>query len=175
MLRQYGVGDTIWLAIVMNHHEALDGSGYPARRKAGDIPLPAVLVTLADQYCAGVSARDYRAPLLPNAALRKAILGHGGQLDKALAGPIIRTLGLYPPGTVVRLANGDVGVVTHPGEKANTPRVCALIGASGAALGVPIKRDTANGKYAVQEMVNWAKLGPAVNMQAVWGKDAAVR
>lgn len=173
LLRSLGVSDETWLAAVLNHHEALDGSGYPEGKKAGAIPFAAQLASLADRYCAAVSARDYRPALLPGAALKRVLLSQGGAVDKTLATHFIKLLGPYPPGTAVRLASEEIAVVVRPGDTAATPQVCALTGPRGA-LAAPIRRDTGREGHGVREAVDWSRLGPGVNMQAVWGRDAAL-
>lgn len=172
LLRQLGINDDLWLQAVLDHHESLDGSGYPAGKQANEIGLPAQLIALADRYCAAITPRDYRPALLPPHALRQ-VLGRGGAVDKNLATQLISILGPFPPGTAVRLANDDVAVVARRGPKANEPEVYALASPRGV-LATPVKRDTAREAYALREAVDWTRLGRAVNMQAVWGKDAAL-
>lgn len=174
ILRQCGVADDIWIGAVLNHHEATDGSGYPSHKKGDEIPLPAQLVSLADIYCARISNRDYRAPLRPNAALRAIFLNQGTKVDKGLANQFIKAIGVFPPGTPVRLETGEIAVVTRRGESTNTPHVCSVIGPRGVPLAVPIQRDTSRALYAVREVVDWAELGAMPSMQALWGKVGAI-
>lgn len=173
ILRQRGVADDIWIGAVLNHHEAIDGSGYPSHKKGDEIPLPAQLVSLADVYCARISHRDYRAPLRPNAALR-AIFLNQGKVDKGLANQFIKAIGVFPTGTPVRLENGEIAIVTRRGKSTNTPHVCSVIGPRGVPLAVPIQRDTSRALYAVREVVDRAELGAVPSMQALWGKVGAI-
>lgn len=173
ILRQRGVADDIWIGAVLNHHEAIDGSGYPSHKKGDEIPLPAQLVSLADVYCARISNRDYRAPLRPNAALR-AIFLNQGKVDQGLANQFIKAIGVFPTGTPVRLENGEIAVVTRRGGSTNTPHVCSVIGPRGVPLVVPIQRDTSRALYAVREVVDRAELGAVPSMQALWGKVGAI-
>jgi HD-GYP domain-containing protein (c-di-GMP phosphodiesterase class II) len=173
-LREAGVTDELWLAAVQDHHEAVDGSGYPNGKSLADLSLATRLVALADLYCAGISGRAYRRPLRPNVALRAIFKDPGGHPDRELVMPLIKALGVYPPGTAVRLENGELGIVMGPGAKPTTPFVCALMGPRGAPLAAPIKRDTSKSLHAVREVVDWEVLGPNVTMHAVWGKEASV-
>lgn len=173
LLRQLGVTDELWLNAVRDHHEAIDGSGYPAKKTADDLQIPTRIVSLSDIYCARVSGRNYRAPMRPNAALRAIFLG-GSSVETTLAAQFIKALGVFPPGTPVRLTNGEIAVVVGAGEKANVPMVCSLIGPRGAPLTMPIKRDTRIALYEIREAVDWSELGGTVNLQAFWGKDGAI-
>ena len=174
ILRQCGVADNIWIGAVMNHHEANDGSGYPFNKKGDEIPLSAQLVSLADIYCAQISNSDYRASLRPNVALKGIFLNQGNKVEQGLAHQFVKAIGIFPAGTPVRLENGEIAVVTQPGESTNTPHVCSVIGPRGSPLVVPIQRDTSRALYAVREVVKWAELGALPSMQALWGKVAAI-
>lgn len=173
LLRRYGVTDELWLQTVQDHHESIDGSGYPAQKRGESLLLPTRIVSLSDIYCARVSGRDYRAALRPNDALRAIFLGHGTSVETFLAAQFIKSLGVFPPGIPVRLSNGEIGVVIHHGEKANIPVVCSVISPSGIRLSIPIKRDTSIPLYSVREAAHLSDLGGAVSMQALWGKEGA--
>jgi putative two-component system response regulator len=69
--------DPFFIEIVLHHHEAYDGSGYPSRLKGEAIPLGARLLTVADVYDALTSARPYKEALSPEAA-RAYVLGESG-------------------------------------------------------------------------------------------------
>ena len=63
---------------------------------------------------------------------------------------LLKVLGLYPPGTFVELANGEMGVVVARGAKAHTPVVAALRRADGSLMAHPMRRDTQQRAHAVQ-------------------------
>jgi HD-GYP domain-containing protein (c-di-GMP phosphodiesterase class II) len=175
ILRERGVTDTMWLEAVVAHHEAIDGSGYKQARKGDQIPVPAQLVSLADIYCARISSRDYRAALRPNAALRKLFLEQGKRVRDGLASQFIKAIGVFPPGTPVKLENGEVAVVTERGETASTPAVFSIIGPRGMPLAAPIHRDTSRPTYGVREVVDWAEIGAMPSMRALWGNNGAIQ
>lgn len=108
-----GLNDAEWLAAVRAHHEHLDGSGYPARLAGEAIPAAARILRVADVYCAKVSRRYYRPAQTPEAAFRSLFGAERQRLDTQLAAHLLRRLGLYPPGTLVRLANRETAVVTR--------------------------------------------------------------
>jgi HD-GYP domain-containing protein (c-di-GMP phosphodiesterase class II) len=174
ILMQYGIDDPDWLSYVLLHHENDDGSGYPLGKSVGGISTNAKIIALADRYCAAVSNRRYRKPLLPQSALRDVFLGAGKPSDPTLAAYFIREIGNYPPGTFVRLQNGEIGVVTRKGKTATTPVVHALIGPRGAPLAFPIKRDSGKDLYAIREPLSGEQAALRFSLQQLWGDEAAL-
>lgn len=172
MLRDWGVADPLWLEIVRDHHERPDGSGYPAHKRADAIGLPTQIVSLADVYCARVSDRRYRTAMPPNVALRWLFLNEGATLNAQYAAVFIKTLGVYPPGTGVRLLNGSVGVVTQRSTAGHKPRVASITSADGTRIATPIRHRDDSPEHAVVEVVDLFQLGLGVNMEALWGADA---
>lgn len=171
-LREHGVTNAAWLNAVRDHHERADGSGYPDGKRGKEICRPARLLALADVYCARVSGRDYRPPLQPTLALRWLFLNEGAALDEDLAKVFIKTLGIYPPGTGVRLRNGSVAVVTQRGPVGHHPVVASLTTFDGLRMGSPIRRRGDVEAHAVSEVVDLAALEIEVSMEALWGADA---
>jgi HD-GYP domain-containing protein (c-di-GMP phosphodiesterase class II) len=113
MLRSLGVEDPIWLEIIEQHHEALDGSGYPRGIKGQQIRKEARIIGLADRYNGMVMNRAYRGGMAPDFALKELARRDDRATDSALLGLLIKVIGVYPPGTVVALVNKEVGVVTN--------------------------------------------------------------
>ena len=79
MLAGQGFGAEM-LAVVRSHHEMLDGSGYPDRLKADDIPDLVRLVTVCDIYAALIERRSYKPPM-PGAEAFAILEGMAGRLD----------------------------------------------------------------------------------------------
>ncbi|WP_338768366.1 HD domain-containing phosphohydrolase [Massilia sp. METH4] len=172
LLRQAGVTDPLWLDCVQSHHENEDGSGYPRALVGDAIALPAKLVALADRYCARVSDRPYRKPMLPNAALRDILLEARHALDAQLGAVLIRELGIYPVGTFVRLLNGEVGVVSRKGLNSTTPWVQSFIGPRGAPLDVFLQRDTRGDLSSIRDVLSADQVDANIRMDQVWGRTA---
>jgi len=171
-LQQAEIKDHNWLSYVLHHHENEDGSGYPHGLSGEDIPQNAKIIALADRYCARVSGRSYRKSLLPNTALRDIFIDQGKSIDPFLAAYFIKELGLYPPGTLVRLQNLEIGVVTRKGATATTPVVLAIIGPGGGLLPSPVRRETENNNYAIREALHEKKLTMRFAMNQLWGEEA---
>ena len=172
MLKRAGVDDEEWISYVLLHHENEDGTGYPFGKTGDEIPLNAKIISLADRYCARVSSRSYRKSLLPNEALSDILLADHQSVDPMLTACFIRVLGIYPTGAVVRLANGEVGVVSGKGPNINAPIVHVLVGADGVLLPAPASRNTATASFAVREMLSEEKAGIRFRMHQVWGEAA---
>jgi len=170
LLKELGVTDELWLGAVLQHHEALDGNGYPHGLKDAGIGIGARVLSLADAYCARVSGRNYRPPLSPSVAVRSLFLSNTHPVDKDLAVSFVKNLGVFPPGTFVKLKNGETAIVTQRGEKINHPIVHTLVRANGTRLMSPIKRDTAaNENFAVTQVITQEKAGVEINKFQLWG------
>lgn len=174
LLKQAGISNPDWLTYVLQHHENEDGSGYPYGLSGQDIAQNAKIISLADRYCARVTGRRYRRPLLPPAALRGLFVEDSKTIDAHLAPYFIHELGMYPPGTYVRLHNGEIGVVTRRGKQAAAPVVHALVGPRGAPLSFPIPRDTAKELFAIREALYPEQADVRFSMQQLWGKEASL-
>jgi HD-GYP domain-containing protein (c-di-GMP phosphodiesterase class II) len=148
LLRQLGALDTEWLRLVAQHHERPDGTGYP-----GGIPVDRIthrLLQMADVYVACISPRKSRGALLSQQVARELYLGARRGPDP-LGAQFVKCIGFFPPGSYVRLANEELGVVMRRGALANTPKVFALVGKQGLPLGEPALRDTADPAFAVKD------------------------
>jgi HD-GYP domain-containing protein (c-di-GMP phosphodiesterase class II) len=98
--------------VAYGHHEHLDGSGYPRGLQAHQINLNTKLVSVVDKYDAMTSDRVYQKgrPHLDAVNLLTK-LGAQNQVDNPLVMAFISAMGVYPPGTVVEMSNGEVAVV----------------------------------------------------------------
>lgn len=161
LLRALGVDDPLWLQLVEQHHERVDGTGYPAGLR---IDNPAHrLLQLADTYVACISPRESRGAQLSQDVARQLYLGFD-QLPDRLGALFVKRIGFFMPGTCVGLVNGERGVVVRRGAKANSPKVVSLVGRLGHPLGEPVLRDTAHPEFAVQASLPAGELKVVVNV-----------
>ena len=123
---------------VRQHHERLDGSGYPHQLSGDDLHPGGALVGAVDMLCALMCDRPYRPKLPPEEAL-DTLLGMADWLfPMRVVTAIARCLALYPLGTVVQLDSGAQAVVVHPGRGTQErPRVRLLDGGHEVDLGAP--------------------------------------
>lgn len=152
MLVRLGVSDPIWLDAVLSHHERADGKGYPAALASERIPFAARLLALTDIYDAMVMPRQHRPPN-PRAALRHLFVERGEAIDAGLSAIAIKGLGIYPPGSFVKLRNGEQGVVIKRVRDSVHPIVRCLIGPRGAPLERPFRRNTGVAMFNIQDVV----------------------
>lgn len=96
------------------HHERLDGSGYPLGLEAQEISTFGRMASIVDVYDAITADRVYHQGMSPTDAMRKLVDWSGNHLDKELVYQFIRTISIYPSGSVVELDNGLVGFVSTP-------------------------------------------------------------
>ncbi|MDO8931594.1 MAG: HD domain-containing phosphohydrolase [Rhodocyclaceae bacterium] len=171
-LRKFGVTDPYWLKCVQQHHEYENGGGYPLGLAGAAIEPGAKIIGLADRYCARISIRNYRPTQPPNAVLRDLYIEKGAEIDPIIAAYLLRVLGVYPPGTIVRLRNAEVAVVVTPTDNVDAPIAYAVLGPSGAALAIPSVRKTALDAYRIMDVVTRDKVDFPIQMSRLWGGDA---
>ncbi|WP_243361945.1 HD-GYP domain-containing protein [Fundidesulfovibrio terrae] len=101
------------LRAVLEHHERLDGSGYPRGLADGAIHPYSSIISVVDVYDALTSDRVYRPRMSPHAALRLLFNQRGQTFPEAMVDTFIKRLGVYPSFSVVQLRNGCYAVVTR--------------------------------------------------------------
>jgi len=144
LLEKAGITDPLWLEAVAQHHELPDGSGYPLGLT--DVSELASLLRFADVYTARLSARANRPAMSAQQAGRELHL----MADASpLAAGLIKAFGVFPPGSLVRLASGELGLVVGNGDKAYHPVVATLTDARGEPRLSPLRRDTSRQGLAV--------------------------
>lgn len=99
------------VAVVLEHHERFDGTGYPYRMAGEDISIAGRMAAIVDTYDAMTSDRPYRPALSPSLALRQLFEEGDRQFDPNMVAAFVRTLGVYPVGTLVMLESGHLAVV----------------------------------------------------------------
>lgn len=107
----------IALAVAAEHHERIDGTGYPERKTGAEISIYGQMASIADVYDAITTERVYHKGLEPHQALRKLLEWSNHHFDAHLVQQFIRCIGIYPVGTLVRLRSGLLGIVVETGRK----------------------------------------------------------
>lgn len=174
MLRWSGVTDEHWLELVLLHHENDDGSGYPEGRLGSQISQNAKLIGLADRYCAFVSARNYRRSLLPPAALTRLAAEHEMPVDHTVQAHFSEQLGPFPPGTLVRLENGEMGVVSSRRNERGEARVHVLRGADGRPFPLAEMRLDSEPGCTIAEALHEDCAKLRFTMKHIWGDLASL-
>jgi len=102
--------------IASQHHERLDGKGYPDNLKGDDISIYGQAAAIADVYDAMTSQRCYQRRYEPTEVLKK-LYEWNDSYNKDLVQQFIRCVGIYPVGSLVRLESGLLGVVLDNGKE----------------------------------------------------------
>lgn len=131
------------------HHEREDGRGYPSGLQGSAIPPIAKLLAVADTYVALQSRRAHRPGAAPHIAFAQTLaLAESGGLDASVA-RFLLSLSMYPVGTVVELATGELAEVVAPQNALEDPPLAALpfvkllVDRQGAVVAAPIYRNLA--------------------------------
>jgi HD-GYP domain-containing protein (c-di-GMP phosphodiesterase class II) len=133
------------LRMVREHHERSDKSGFPAGLGHDQISRLAQIVGIVDFYDGMVSWRGARPGMIPHDAVRQLFLaGEGGQFEKTLVEVMIRSIGVYPVGSLVRLNTGEQAVVVgaNPQQRLK-PLVKITTDPQGGSYATPIEIDLA--------------------------------
>ncbi len=101
------------LDVIAQHHEFSDGTGYPAKLKGEAISYPARIVALANAYDNLCNHNDPRLSLTPHEALSNLYAHRRMQFDARAIATLVKSLGVYPPGTLVKLSNEAIGLVMN--------------------------------------------------------------
>jgi len=98
--------------IIGNHHERYDGSGYPRGLKGDKIPYLAQILGITSTYEAMTRERFYSDASNPTQALSRIYSWRAKLFDASLVNRFIKALGVYPPGCMVELMDGQIAIVT---------------------------------------------------------------
>lgn len=147
-LRALGLTDPIVLEAVRLHHHRAPGP-LAAKTPAQQV---ARLVQRTDVFAARLAPRATRTPMPVNVAMQASYHDEEQKVDEAGAA-IVKALGIYPPGTFVRLASQEVGLVFKRGASATAPRVAVLLNREGLPTGEMIPRDTAQPAWKITAAV----------------------
>jgi HD-GYP domain-containing protein (c-di-GMP phosphodiesterase class II) len=130
-LRELGVTDADWLHTVELHHEPQD-----------DLDTPTRLLQAVDRYAAQISPRETRAGRCVTDSGRQAVVAHSQGAVNAIGHALLRTVGICPPGSYVRLEDESTAVVLRRTDRPDAPWVAQVLDAAGAALADPTLIDT---------------------------------
>ncbi|MFN3611691.1 HD-GYP domain-containing protein [Tepidimonas sp.] len=149
-LRECGVRDARWLDIVELHHEA-DSHDTAVR-----------LLQRMDRYTALISPRETRPGRNLTDSARTLLVQPGGRLDD-IGRALLQTLGICPPGTFVRLADGQVAVVLRRSGRPGEPWVSAVLDADGHPVLEPALIDTGDEATAIEAALQTATVRVRLN------------
>ncbi|GMA50507.1 phosphodiesterase [Alicyclobacillus contaminans] len=130
--------------IALQHHERMDGSGYPFGLRGQDIHYMSRITAVADVYEALTANRVYRRAYLPHQALEMLLGGGGTQFDLDMVEAFVNTIAIYPVGMTLHLSNGYRAVVVSSGKRqTQRPLVRVIEDAEGRRVADPWEIDLA--------------------------------
>jgi putative nucleotidyltransferase with HDIG domain len=98
--------------VIEQHHEFLDGTGYPQGLRGDDITILARIVVITNCYDNLCNPADIKKAVTPKQAMAILYAKYKDKLDTEIVQLFIKTMGVYPPGTMVSLSDGSIGLVT---------------------------------------------------------------
>lgn len=115
LLEAQGISE-IALDVCLHHHEKIDGTGYPEGLAGDQISLYAKMGAVCDVYDAITSNRPYKQGWCPAESLKRMSEWSKGHFDQTVFMAFVKSIGIYPVGTLVRLHSGRLGVVVEQQE-----------------------------------------------------------
>ncbi|MDR2471098.1 MAG: HD-GYP domain-containing protein [Treponema sp.] len=114
--------------VALQHHERWDGEGYPRRMAGADIDMGARIVSVADAFEAMVSEKPYRNSMMGYQAMKNLLSDNSRRFDPDVLAAFIKTMGIYPIGSIILLNNGAIARVTEvQGDAPLRPKIRILI------------------------------------------------
>jgi len=129
------------------------GAGLTVGTPGSEASQIARLVQRSDIFAARLAPRAGRTPMAVTAAIKACYYDENRQVDEAGAA-MLNTLGIYPPGALVKLASQEIGVVLKRGATPTTPRVAVVRSRTGMPTGELIPRDTAQPNWRITGVVS---------------------
>jgi len=117
---------------ILEHHERLDGSGYPRGITKEKISLYGKIISVTCAFSAMTALRPYRKPRTGNSVLIEMLKDRGKQFDETITRALVLSLSIYPLGSIIELNDGSRGMVVDTNESdPKTPLVKLLVNATG--------------------------------------------
>ncbi len=99
------------LAAILTHHEAFNGTGYPKKIAGEEIPLLGRILAVVDRYDYLVNPPSSPLGMTPAETLSRLFQQEGARFDKRVLHAFAKSIGIYPPGSIVQLSDGRYGIV----------------------------------------------------------------
>jgi HD-GYP domain-containing protein (c-di-GMP phosphodiesterase class II) len=160
------------IAGVAQHHERLNGTGYPNGLKEGEIGAFGQMGGIVDAFCALISVRPYAEPLSSYDAMRKLQGWSGTYFNAGLVEQFIQAIGIFPVGTLVELSSGEIAVVLEQSRALRLkPKVLVISTRDKTPLEIPVTLDLLYGGGSVADQRPYIRRGIPTESSAIDPKD----
>jgi HD-GYP domain-containing protein (c-di-GMP phosphodiesterase class II) len=130
------------LAGLAQHHERLDGTGYPKGLKDMEISMEGRLAAIADGFAAMTSERPYAPVMTAYQAMQELYRRAGGFYQESLVDKFVEAVGVFPIGSLVELSSGEIAVVVrHNRQRRLEPFVLIVTDRNRKPLESPLEVD----------------------------------
>lgn len=126
------------LDVCLHHHEKMDGSGYPFKLAGDQIMLVARMGAVCDVYDAITSTRPYKNAWDPAGSIQR-MAGWKGHFDPAVFQAFVKSVGIYPVGSLVRMQSGRLAVVIELGENSLLTPKLKLFFSTKSKMPIPVE------------------------------------
>lgn len=169
MLHDIGVRNAVWLKVVLQHHELNDGSGYPSSLTKNQIVIGAKLLAIVERYSMMISRHSKHEPISIGDALKIFFMEQGEKYEKALCMHFVLELTLFPPGSFVELANGDIAIVVRRNmEQPSQPVVKSVADPLGQIYDEPALRDCSDHQFEIMKLCQFEEVSQ-LDLDVIWG------
>lgn len=160
ILQGFGFDDPDVLDLVRWHHEPGTFQGLES------MVLARHVLAMADSFIAKMAGRKTRVSMSPVKAVKTMVMGAEG-IGLGVGSAMAQAAGFYPPGTYVKLANGETALSVQRGERANTPWIISILDKDGVALGKWVCKETTTPATTIASAVTVENVRVTVNIDKI--------
>ncbi|MDV6347332.1 HD-GYP domain-containing protein [Nitrosomonas sp. Is35] len=159
----YQVHETT-LDVCLHHHERVDGKGYPEKLSGDALTLFARMGAVCDVYDAISSDRCYKPAWSPAESIRKMASWKDGHFDETIFQAFVKTIGIYPSGTLLKLKSGRLGVVMEQSTKKLTTPIIKTFFSTRSNAHIPVEiLDLSKGTDGIEKIEDPVQWGFDIN------------